>query len=412
MKKAYLVFLLIYMIMYEFIDTYSTSYYTAVVSYIQAYFHIAHSQWYSVMAIASLGMFLAMFSQFFADVVGRKPMLILIFCGMGLASLVMCLAQSVIQFSAGFFLLWTCVSSDIWVIVVSEEAPEAKRGRYASLVILFGAIGAIAIPVMRNVFIHVPPSVDPALWRTMTWVAIPAIPLSLLGLFLKETRAFRMRTSPLANRDVTIPLAKIRQPFFAATRSIMVVFLVMGTIGGMLLSALSTLEAYVTTQIQDTDIVNTTVYAASLGTLIFFGITGLLADTLGRRPVFCIYSGLSFISFAGFLYLMRTISGAENYLLMYLLTFTANGSFWGSLFLAKIHCLECFPTEIRGTASGWRTLSFAFGITGGSLMCSALSSAVPLDVLYIIFSGISVLVLPFLVIRYLPETKGIAITGE
>lgn len=73
--------------------------------------------------------FLAMFSQLFADIFRRKPMLITVFFGMGLSSLIMYLSQSTSQFIAGFFLLWVFFSSDIWVFVVSEESPKEKRAR-------------------------------------------------------------------------------------------------------------------------------------------------------------------------------------------------------------------------------------------------------------------------------------------
>ena len=397
--------------MYEFFDTYSTSYYTAVVSYIQADFKIDHSQWYIVMAFASLGMFPAMFNQFLADIFGRKPMLITVFFGMGLSSLIMYLSQSTGQFIAGFFLLWVFFSSDIWVIVISEESPKQKRARYASLVIVFGSLGAIAIPILRSLFIHSSPSVDSSLWRTMTYLAILALPLSLLGLFMKETQAFEIQKPKHGQFDLKNTLSIFKKPFLVGTRSIMLVFLIIGVICGMLTGAFSTLEAYLTKMIGDTRIINNTITAAAFGSLIFFGITGLLADRWGRKLVFCFYFGLNFIAILLFILLMPTFTAAKNYIPIYIITLITNGSFWGSIFLSKIHCLECFPTEIRGTSSGWRTMSFAFGITSGSLLCSSLSTVMSLDEIYLLFSGIAVLVVPFLVIKFLPETKGIKITG-
>lgn len=410
-KTSYALFLFVYVILYEFFDTYSTSYYTAVVSYIQADFQIDHAQWYAVMALASLGMFLAVFIQFLADIIGRKPMLIAVFFGMGLSSLIMYLSRSIAQFMAGFFLLWAFFSSDIWVIVVSEESPKESRARYASLVIVFGSLGAIAIPVLRGIFVHAPPSVDPSLWKTMTYLAILALPLSLLGLLMKETQAFDTHRPGPGHLEPRKTLALLKQPFSAETRPAMLVFLVIGTICGMLTGAFSTLEAYLTKTIGITDIINNTIVAATIGTLLFFGITGLLADKYGRKLVFCLYSGLNFIAIVLFILLLPGLAAAGNYFPAYMITLVANGSFWGLLFLSKIHCLECFPTHIRGTSSGWRSLSFAFGIVSGSLLCSGLATVMSLDVIYLLFSGTALLVIPFLVIRFLPETKGIGITG-
>lgn len=411
MKKPYVLFLFAYLFMYEFFDTYSTSYYAAVVSYIQADLQIDHSQWYMVMAFASLGMFLAMFIQLLADVFGRKLMMMTVFFGMGLSSFIMYLSQSKGQFIAGFFLLWVFFSSDIWVIVVSEESPKEKRARYASLVIVFGSLGAIAIPILRSHFIHSSPSVDPTLWRTMTYLAILALPLSLLGFFMKETQAFEIQKPKSGQFNLKKALAMVKQPFILVPRSIMLVFLIIGVMCGMLMGAFSTLEAYLTKMIGDTHIINNTLAAAAIGTLIFFGTTGLLADRWGRKLVFCLCFGLNFISILLFISMMPSLTATKNYIPIYIITIIANGSYWGLLFLSKIHCLECFPTEIRGTSAGLRSLSFAFGLTSGSLLCSALSTVMSLDEIYIIFSGTAVLIIPFLVIKFLPETKGIKITG-
>ena len=411
MKKTYVLFLIAYLFIYEFFDTYCTSYYTAVVSYIQADFKIDHSQWYMVMALASLGMFLAMFSQLFADVFGRKLMMITVFFGMGLSSLIMYLSQSKVQFIAGFFLLWVFFSSDIWVIVVSEESPKEKRARYASLVLVFGSLGGIAIPFLRGLFIHSLPSDDPTLWRTMTYLAILALPLSLLGFFMKETQAFAIQKSESGQFNLKKALAMVKQPFILVPKSIMLVFLIIGVVSGMLMGAYSTLEAYLTKMIGNTRIINNTLTAAAIGTLIFFVTTGLLADKWGRKQVFCYCFGLNFISSLLFILMMPSLTAAKNYIPIYIITIIAYGSYWGLLFLSKIHCLECFPTEIRGTSAGLRSLSFAFGLTSGSLLCSALSTVMSLDEIYVLFSGIAVLIIPFLVIKFLPETKGIKITG-
>ena len=94
---------------------------------------------------------------------------------------------------------------------------------------------------------------------------------------------------------------------------------------------------------------------------------------------------------------------------MYIIVFFVMGLFWGSFLLTKIFCLECFPTQIRGTSSGWRSFSFALGITIGSLLSSALVKVMPLSMIYILFSGLALLIIPVLVIKFLPETKGLKI---
>ncbi len=104
--REYMIFLFIFMMLYEFMDSYTTSYYTSVVSYIQADLQIDDSTFYLVQAIASVGLLLVVFVQSLADRVGRKPMMIVVFFGMGLASLIMHLSKGVVLFTVGFLLSW------------------------------------------------------------------------------------------------------------------------------------------------------------------------------------------------------------------------------------------------------------------------------------------------------------------
>lgn len=73
--------------------------------------------------------------------------------------------------------------------------------------------------------------------------------------------------------------------------------------------------------------------------------------------------------------------------------------------LLKVYCVECFPTEIRGSASGWRSFSFAIGFTIGSLISSGLTVYLSLGNLYIVLAIWAVILIPLLVWKNLPETK-------
>ncbi|MBT4092229.1 MAG: MFS transporter [Deltaproteobacteria bacterium] len=405
----YMIFLFSYMMLYEFFDTYTTSYYSIVVSYIQADFGMDHSQWYGIMAIASLGMFVVLINQLLADIIGRKPMMIIVFLGMGVASLILFMSKTITGFALGFFLLWMFFSSDIWVIIVSEEAPREKRARYTYLVALFGALGAIAIPICRGIFIHADASVDPTLWRTMTYLAMAAIPLSLLGFGMKETRAFKLRKEkPITGEDKRT-IGKLKEPFGKETRSRMLTFMAIGLIFGLVTAAVTTLEVYFSKIVGDVEIVTNVFYVATIGTFVFFGITGLLADKFGRKAVMILYVSTYFTTVLMLVFLIPVLADSQNYLLIYLIAFLSNGSFWGGFMMSKTYCVECFPTEIRGTSAGWRSMSYALGITIGALISSALAKSLSLGAIYIIFSGIAVIVIPFLVKTYLPETRGLEI---
>jgi len=405
----YMVFLFCYMMLYEFFDTYTTSYYSVVVSYIQADFSMDHSQWYGIMAIASLGMFVVLINQLLADIIGRKPMMIIVFLGMGVASLILFASKTVTGFAFGFFLLWMFFSSDIWVIIVSEEAPREKRARYTYLVSLFGALGAIAIPISRGLFIKVDASVDPTLWRTMTYLAMAAIPLSLLGFGMKETRAFQRQKQKDEASGKHGAFRKLKEPFAQETRSRMLVFMIIGLVFGLVTAALTTQEVYFSKVIGNVDIITNIFYVATIGTFVFFGITGPLADWIGRKAVLILYVVLNFTMILLLVFAVPVLAKNQVFVPIYLIAFLANGSFWGGFMMSKTYCVECFPTEIRGTSAGWRSISYAFGITCGALTSGALAKTVSLATIYIIFSGIAVLVIPILVKKYLPETRGLEI---
>ncbi len=409
LARPYLMFLFSYMMLYEFFDTYTTSYYSVVVSFIQADFGMDHSQWYGIMAVASLGMFAVLFNQLLADIIGRKPMMIVVFLGMGISSMILFMSKTVTGFAFGFFLLWMFFSSDIWVIVVSEEAPREKRARYTYLVSVFGALGAIAIPICRGIFIHAEATAEPTLWRTMTYLAMAAIPLSLLGFGMKETRAFTMRREKAPDEAKKGKLRKLKEPFGPETRTRILTFMIIGLVFGLVTAAFTTMEAFLAEFVKDVNIVTNIFYVATIGTFVFFGITGPLADKIGRKAVLSLYVVTNFTMILLMVFLVPTLVESGSTLPVYIIAFLMNGSFWGGFMMSKTFCVECFPTDIRGTSAGWRSVCYALGITSGSLLSSALAKSMSLGTIYIIFAGISVLVIPFLVKNFLPETKGLEI---
>jgi MFS family permease len=411
LNKPYILFLFFYMVLYEFFDSYNTSYYSVVVSYIEADFNINDSQWYLILAVASLGLFAVLGIQFLADKIGRKPMMIVAFFGMGIASLSLFLAQTPVQFTIGFFFLWMFFSSDIWVIIVSEETPKETRGRYTYLISLIGALGVIAIPVCRTIFINVPASEDPTLWRAMTYLAMAAIPLSFLGFGIKETRAFIEQKQHRNNLNASnlTPKQSILDPLKSEHKQKTFAFIIIGFILGAGAAANSTIEVFLSELISDVSIVNALFLIATLGTFVFFGITGVLADKIGRKKTFASYLGINFIAL-----LIAVLSGeilAERVVFfpLFILVFLVNGSFWGAFMLSKTYCVECFPTAIRGTSSGWRAFAYAFGITSGSVLSSILVEMIGRGNLFILFSGLAVFLLIPIVFKKLPETKSIEI---
>lgn len=417
-SQKYLIFLMLYMIFYEFMDSYTTSYYSTVVSYIEADLGIDHSTFFLIQAVASVGLLLVLFIQNLTDIVGRKPMMIIVFFGMGFASLMLFLSNSVVTFTLGFLLLWIFFSSDIWVIIVSEEAPAEKRGVYTYIIAGVGALGAVAIPICRGIFINVAPTVDPSVWRGMTYLAMVAIPLSLLGFGLKETSAFKNRKLVSKEKvEWRSEWKKLLLPMKSEHKTKLIIFMIIGLLLGMSAAVINLVEPFLTNLLvvengAEPDVVTNILMVSVIGTFIFFGMTGVLADRLGRKNVFYLYFTLNILSFIVIVVFSDSLAVSQSYWVFMIAGFFENGSFWGIFMLSKTYCVENFPTEIRGTCSGWRSMMYAVGLIVGSLISSGLATFMPLQWMFLLFMGISAIVIIPLIAKYLPEMKGINIVED
>jgi len=104
-KVGYIVFVILYMILYDYFDTYTSSFYQVVVSHIQSDLEIRDPIWYQMLSIASLGLFSVLIIQYLADFVGRKSKMIPAFFGMGVSSMLMGFVQSFSGFITVFFFM-------------------------------------------------------------------------------------------------------------------------------------------------------------------------------------------------------------------------------------------------------------------------------------------------------------------
>lgn len=415
--RNYWIFLFIFMIMYEFMDSYTTSNYTAVISYIKMDFGIDNSQFYLIQAIASVGLLLVLLVQSFADRIGRKPMMIITFFGMGFAAFIMHISNDLLTFTFGFLLSWVFFSSDMWVIIISEEAPADKRARYSYIIAVVGALGSIAIPICRAIFVQDSPEVNPSAWRGMNYLAMLAMVLAFFGLAMKETNAFlnRKRNNIEVNENQRISTKdKLLIPFKTEAKIRVLAFMVIGFLMGMMTAVVNTFEDFLTTTIVinhngDPNHVTNIIFFMAFGSFFFFGVTGVLADYFGRKPTAYLYAALNIVFFL-FLFLTAEFLASQAIIWVFLIYgFMLNGSFWGLFMLTKTYCVECFSTEIRGTSTGWRSSMYAVGLIIGSLISSVLTLFLELNQLYLLVSLITGFCVSIIISKCLPETKGINI---
>lgn len=403
----YAVLLIGYMALYSIFDSYNTSFYPMVVSFVIKDFGTNLSTYYFYLSIGSLGLYVVIFIQFLTDVIGRKPMLIIAFFGMGLSAFILSLSRTIVEYSFGLFILFIFFSSDIWVIYMSEEAPKERRARYSYIVMLIGVIGVLIIPFLRSYLVN---PADPSTWRLMTYIAWLAMPLALFGLFFKETTLFtqqKLVKKELKKWNKNELFNKFKTPFSKGNRSKIMVFIITGFILGLNYNTFQTIEDFFMGNLNNNnDLVSMIILVGSLGSLIVFGFTGILADKIGRRPILTIYSITIFIGITGIVYF--TIKDIVPGIFIFVVL--AQIGYWGCFSLTKIYCAESFETKIRGGATGWRSLSYALGLTIGALFSSYLLGIAHITVgdIYILYGALA-LVFPLLVWKFLPETKGVAV---
>jgi len=404
-SKKYMLFLVFYMILYESFDTYTCSYYFNIGYYVQMDFGINNSIWLFMLSIASIGYFFSIIIHFLADKVGRKPMMIVVFLGMGISSFLLGFARNPISFTIFLFFMYIFFTSDIWGIIMSEEAPKDKRAGYSSIILVMGMGFSISIVIIRMFLIYPDPA-NPGrqTWENMAFFGGLAIPLALLGFFMKETPAFKkIRQDKAASTKFSKEnvINTIKKPFEGNNRMVVITFILIGFILGLFFANAHSLEAVLSLQFGE-DNYNIAMMIGGLGSVGAFGLTGLISDKIGRKNTVYLYCIILFTS--------TLISSIFIEISLFwgiaIISFFTNGFFWGLGSITRLFALESFDTDIRAYASGWRSFSYALGLTIGLAISGVLAMFIPLHVIYVIMAIGLIVGIPILTKRYLPETKG------
>ncbi|MHA1731952.1 MAG: MFS transporter [Promethearchaeota archaeon] len=426
-------YFMLMMFLNEVFDTYNTTYPDTIPSEVESFFSITTSEYAFYLGIFSLGMYFVFASQVLVDRVGRRKMLFVVFLGYGLSNLFLLFSTSVWEYTAGMFVLYTCFSSDVWTIMVSEEAPPERRGFYISLVLVVGALAVVPVTLARGTLVPV------FGWKAMTWFGILAIPVSFLMLRLDETPAYleikggagRPVVGAPADADADAAHAPadaapptgtatgtpapatgsakslkeaLKVPFQREYRNPFVVVLASSFVLGMDYLFVKMGEDYLSNQrgFSDADIALVAMVVAA-SALLGFTITGLLSDRIGRKKTYYLFSALLPTGLAFF------TSGSTPLIFVGILL--AWMSFWSLTLVSRLVCLEIFPTSVRGTATGWRTLAFALGTTVGAFTTSLLEPAIGLTGVFLLLGALVLVVLPFFAL-VVKETRSISLTAS
>jgi len=363
------------------------------------YFSISESYYLIAIGFASIGTYLVFINQHLADLFGRRVLIFITLLGMGLSSLAVLLSQDFIQYTIALFFMYIFFSSDIWQIYLSEQCSEKHRAKLISLVLIVGAIGgALTLPLFRSLFL------SNYGWRAMTWFALIAIPLSFIVFIFKEPKVYRNRPK---NKENISKIKKVLNDFklvFSKNliKSSITICLLGFAVGFNYVFALSGeryLANYKNLSSNEIDLVITII---GLGAIAGYILSGFIADQFGRKIVIYLFS---ILIIPGFIIIIF-----GDLILIIIGSFIVSSSYWALFVTSRMIAYEIFPTNIRGTGAGFRSLSFAIGVTLGSISTSFTLLYVGLGFSYILNSLLLILILPLIAI-FIKETKGIALNS-
>ncbi|GEM_PF-2084016 len=409
----YFLYLVGILVLVQIIDSYSASYTGAFPSKIIEEFLADYSRndadatMNLSLGIATLGMYFAFFSQALSDKFGRKPLLVFTTLGMGVSALLLNFSYSIVSYTAILFLSYIFVSSDLWLIYITEESTPEKRGFYTNVVMALGILGPIFIPLFRS--IHITEMSPVGSWRGLTYFPIAlGIPLSMIIFFtIRETSKYK-ELGKEVREHARSPRVSLRenlvQLFRADRRGEFIILCIMSLSLGFNYLILQMAESYANknTGLTEEDI-SSIITIIALSVIGMYLVLAFLADRIGRKKILYVFSILLPVGTI-LLYLGGKL-GTQEY------AFIATGMTFGYVghnglqILFRIIIVEILPTGRRGTGSGLRAFLQSLGITGGFFLGSVLTMHLGLGLTFVLF-GIPVFANIPLIFRYLKETKG------
>ncbi len=280
------------------------------------------------------------------DLIGRKPAILVLILLMGLSSLAIVLYTPTLMWFMTFYALAMFATvSNMWSIIVGEESPAVRRARYTVIVVAFSLI---PIQAYAPVFLVQRLGLN---WRWIYGIAfLVMLPVLVLWWFMHETGRYREIARERSQRPgwrELVGLGKLNRGdlrYIALAASI--------AIGVLVAITLAFWSGYFFMKIHSYTLAQwSSVFFALLTMQIVGSLSGgWLMDRVGRNRLFVV-GGL------GMGMLMASLGFLPRSLLP--VACASAGFFIGivSSWLF-VYIPEIFPTERRGTCTGW-VMSFA-----------------------------------------------------
>jgi MFS family permease len=305
-------------------------------------------------------------------------------------------ARNPTEYAVLLTLLAIFYRSDIWLVVMSEEAPPRHRGLYSALMVAASGSGSLVLGQLVKGM-----SDEPDAWKMVARFPIYGLVLSIpILLFMRETRQFlRTKNEKRKLVDWAVLWAPFRRPLL---KLLIVVSLLKTVIAGGVMSAVAIIETeYLrvdngfSQQIVGS-LVQWDVFATTLGWLV----AGFLSDRIGRRR--CFY-GMALFYVVSLLCLALLPKGSLGVMVA---SVTQNFAVLGVYAILRVATMELFPNVCRASASAWSDLFLTLfaAVVSMGLSGALKQTGVSLSTVIVLAALAVPLVVPLYAL--LPETKG------
>lgn len=366
--------------------------------------------------IAGLGSFFSIFIQKFADKVGRKPILILTSVILTLMPLIQILTSSLVIYTITSFFMGMAAGVNVWMIYVNEESPKGKNAIWSTIMMLIGIIGSIIFYINRSIFITNDKSFTILNWKGVLYFSVIAgLITTLLIIFsIRESSAYLLKKNLryVESNDKSQVKYSYRKSiniiFRRGRKKGYIVLIVISVLFSIAVGSGNLLEPYMMNySLMTSEEFSMIAMIGLFGLIVFYIITGKIADRFGRRILLIVYSFIYPISV-----ILQFTWGAHiqydqmRFIIMVILKILGMSTRAGLWTLMMIVSLEIIPTEVRGFGNS--LLVLVMSITGLVLgiVTAPLFPILGIQLIALILTFFMLPIIP-LVIFYIPESYGI-----
>jgi len=396
----YLLFLLAFLSLASFIDAFSTTFRFSATTYVRQDFGVSFAEMVRLMAWVNVGSCLAFVPRALADVWGRRPMLWITVCGMCALQWALAHTRGPAEYIAGLTLLALVYKCDVWMLVLTEEAPPRHRGLYTAVAHAVGATGAI---VLGELIARMGDAPDA--WRTVSafpvWGLMLVVPAALL---LRETAHYRrIRVAARSGPKMRTLLAPFRRTLL---RPMLTLSILKMLFAGGALAAMGLIGAEYLRVVHGfgPDAVGRAIQGNVVAVMLVWICAGFASDRIGRHA--CVYL-LGVIHVAALLALALAHKGSWMVAPAYIAQASTGVGIFGVL---RIATMELLPNDCRAAGSAWIDLFMTIAGIGTTVALGWLTheagagGGVPLWQCILGAAALVCVAIP--IFALLPETRG------